>query len=364
VDAPGASNYDRIYIEYTRAGDSVTLHTIFYAAETGPNSSATVLSFAYLNATVSIGALQSSTWTIPATASSDNIYGGPASDSISGGPSNDTVEGYSNADYLDGGLGNDSLIGGEGDDFIFGGAGDDRLYGQWGYDILVGGDGIDTAAYTSGYKNQYRVTPNQDGTITVTGVEWNAVYDHSDILSGIEYVSFHDGVFAIADLLPHTVSGTDGKDRLGGSDKANVIFGRVGNDTITAKGGNDLIYGGLGKDTLTGGKGQDVFIFDTKPGKANLDRIIDFSVKEDSIWLDNEVFAKLGSKGSIGAPEKLNKGYFTIGAKAKDRNDYVIYNNKTGVLSYDADGSGKDAALGFAQLNKGLALTFKDFFVV
>ena len=67
----------------------------------------------------------------------------------------------------------------------------------------------------------------------------------------------------------------------------------------------------------------------------NLDTIGDFSVKDDSLRLDNAVFKKLGKVG------KLNKSYFTTGDKAKDKNDYIVYDKKTGILSYDADGSGR-----------------------
>ena len=36
--------------------------------------------------------------------------------------------------------------------------------------------------------------------------------------------------------------------------------------------------------------------------------------------------------------------------KAKDGNDYILYNKNTGVLSYDVDGSGSTAAVAFAVL--------------
>ncbi|MGO4574274.1 calcium-binding protein, partial [Microvirga sp. 2TAF3] len=58
------------------------------------------------------------------------------------------------------------------------------------------------------------------------------------------------------------------------------------------------------------------------------------------------------------------KGFFTIGDKAKDKDDYLIYNKKTGVLSYDADGSGKGTAVEIAKLSKNLKMTAADFFVI
>ena len=59
----------------------------------------------------------------------------------------------------------------------------------------------------------------------------------------------------------------------------------------------------------------------------------------------------------------MNKAYFAID-KAKDANDYIVYNKKTGGHSYDGDGSGAKAAIEFAQLKKGLGLTNKDFFII
>src|SRR4029079_13974062 len=86
--------------------------------------------------------------------------------------------------------------------------------------------------------------------------------------------------------------------------------------------------------------GKDTFVFDTKPSKAAMDTISDFSVKSDSIWLDNAVFKKLGKAGTKTKPAQLKKDFFVKGSEAKDKNDYLVYDKKKGLLSYDADGSG------------------------
>jgi Ca2+-binding RTX toxin-like protein len=96
---------------------------------------------------------------------------------------------------------------------------------------------------------------------------------------------------------------------------------------------------------------------------VSFDRIADFNAKYDSFLLDNAVFKKLGS-GTLSNPTELNAEFFTSSGKARERDDYLIYNKKTGVLSYDADGSGRGAAVEFAQLSKNLNLTYKDFFVI
>ncbi|WP_305072132.1 hypothetical protein [Microvirga puerhi] len=160
---------------------------------------------------------------------------------------------------------------------------------------------------------------------------------------------------AVKDVSVETVIGTAASD---------TIKGGNGDDRLSGEGGDDRIYGGGGKDVLTGGAGKDVFVFDTTLNKkTNLDKIVDFSVKDDTLWLDNAVFKKLG-KGSEAKPGKLNKAFFTIGDHAKDKNDYLIYDNKKGVLYYDADGAGKGKAVEITTLKKGLKMTAADFLII
>ena len=171
----------------------------------------------------------------------------------------------------------------------------------------------------------------------------------------------------------NVLQGLDGSDTLDGSGGNDALYGGVGLDKLAGGTGNDklyggteadTLYGGAGNDVLSGGTGKDVFVFNTKLNKkTNLDKIADFNVRDDSIFLDNAVFKKLG-KGYPTKPYKLNKKFFTVSDKAKDANDYLVYNAKTGVLSYDIDGSGAKAAVAIATLKKGLKLTYADFFVI
>ena len=158
--------------------------------------------------------------------------------------------------------------------------------------------------------------------------------------------------------------------KLTGNALDNSITGNVGKNTINGGAGSDKVNGGFGNDNLIGGSGKDAFLFTTKLGtfntdrKVNFDTLKDFRAKDDSIQLDNSIFKKLGKKGSEQKPVKLDKKFFVVGDKAKDKDDYVIYNNKTGVLSYDADGSGKGQTVEFAMLKNKPTLKVDDLFVI
>lgn len=71
---------------------------------------------------------------------------------------------------------------------------------------------------------------------------------------------------------------------------------------------------------------------------------------------------KLGSPASL-PTIKLKKAFFVVGTKAKDKNDYVVYNDKNGRLYYDADGSGKGKPIEVATLSKNLKMTAADFLI-
>jgi Ca2+-binding RTX toxin-like protein len=136
---------------------------------------------------------------------------------------------------------------------------------------------------------------------------------------------------------------------LTGNEFANNIQGNAGNNVLNGRAGNDM---------LTGLGGNDFFLFNTALNAAtNVDVITDFNVAADTIRLENAIFATL-------APGVLPAGAFRIGAAAGDAGDRIIYNSATGALFYDADGTGATAAIRFATLDPGLALTNADFIVV
>lgn len=160
------------------------------------------------------------------------------------------------------------------------------------------------------------------------------------------------------------VTGTGGTDVLTGDAFANVLTGGGGNDILNGYAGNDRLWGGLGNDHLTGGAGRDVFVFDTRTNaRTNVDRVTDFRSKDDSFYLDNKVFTKLGS-GSLSKPKKFKSDMFVEGRKAADREDRIVYDKRTGSLYYDQDGIGSKAQVKIGTLSNKEKLYYHDFLVI
>ncbi|QFU17202.1 hypothetical protein [Microvirga thermotolerans] len=233
------------------------------------------------------------------------------------------------------------------------------------------GDGF---AYTLLDDADRRFTLQGDRLLVAGGarLDYEAQASHRVVVRATAADGTHlDRAFTIAveDVRDEIVYGTvcnDGTRSVIGTDGNDTLIGGSGRDMLSGGLGNDTLFGRLGGDALVGGKGRDLFVFDTKPNtRTNVDRIVDFSVRDDTVALDNKVFKALGSKGSLSKPAKLNPKAFWKGAKAHDANDHVIYNPKTGALFYDADGAGTMASVKIAVLSKGLkSISFKDFFVI
>lgn len=138
---------------------------------------------------------------------------------------------------------------------------------------------------------------------------------------------------------------------------AGRIFGGDGADTIIGGLSNDIIFGGEGNDYLVGTPGKDAFVFDTKLHQFNIDRIVNFDVTEDRLWLDNRVF-NLGYEG-------LDEEQFCIGREAYEADHRIIYDIKTGAVAFDRDGSGETYhAVVFARVDPFTDLTASHFLTV
>ncbi|MGO4706653.1 M10 family metallopeptidase C-terminal domain-containing protein [Microvirga sp. 2MCAF38] len=251
----------------------------------------------------------------------------------------DILNGTAGKDACYGGLGNDTLRGLDGDDVLFGEQGNDRLYGGSGNDSLHGGTGNDLFGGGTGTDTVYF-----RGSINIK-VNLNKTGGQNTGLGIDKFVSIENLV------------GDEGRDSFIGNAQDNALLGNGGNDTLNGGAGNDVLVGGLGNDKLIGGPGMDSFVFNKKLGaKTNCDRIVDFTVGEDAIHLAKSIFKKIESG-------VLNENAFFIGAGAHDADDRIIYNDITGALYYDPDGTGSAHAIKFAVLSKFLLLTHESFLI-
>jgi Ca2+-binding RTX toxin-like protein len=135
---------------------------------------------------------------------------------------------------------------------------------------------------------------------------------------------------------PNIFVGGRGNDKLSGAGGADNLRGGVGSDTLSGGVGNDSLHGGAGVDRLIGGAGRDSFYFDVRISLANRDVITDFSHVYDTIRLENAFFKGMGAG-------LLKSKYFHAGTQAHDGDDHIIYDNATGALFYDSDGTGSHA---------------------
>ncbi len=272
----------------------------------------------------------------------DNIFFiGAASGSLYGGDGNDLVSG---------GDGQDAMYGGEGDDWLggnwqsatttdadslYGGGGRDALFGDGGDDVIYGGAGDDKGQIATASPDT--VTDNLVDFTVNAGLYGGDGNDYLDGGAGDDFID-----------------GGNGNDQAFGGSGADEIKGFAGNDELHGGGGDDVLFGGLGNDLMSGGGGADKFVFDTALGSTNVDRLRDVSRSEgDEIVLSATIFDAIGPS--------LGKKEFVIGNKAKDKNDYVIFNQKKGTIAYDEDGKGGEKAVVFATVEKGLKLAFSDF---
>ena len=149
--------------------------------------------------------------------------------------------------------------------------------------------------------------------------------------------------------------GGEGNDILDAGAGNDAVLGGGGDDKLTGGdgAGNDELRGGLGNDILRGDDGADKFFFDTQYGAGNVDTIRGFEVGVDKIVLSKAIFGEIGPS--------LAKSEFVVGKQAGDQNDRIIYSKKTGKLFFDADGTGGDAKVLIANLDKNLDLHVTDF---
>jgi Ca2+-binding RTX toxin-like protein len=227
-------------------------------------------------------------------------------DFVDGGDGDDIIMGSIGNDRLFGGAGNDSIIGSDDptyhpDAMISGGSGDDIIGAERGIRHSFGDEGNDTYvvhedAFWNEPADRIDYFDGGEGIDTLTyqyfqirgiNVDWMRSYDayQAANLPAARYMN-GDIISNVENLIA-----TNFDDMIIGSETANVIQGRGGNDSISGGLGDDTLDGGEGNDTLRGDDGADTLI-----GGAGDDIIYGGSGNDKLIGGDgnDQLFAEAG----------------------------------------------------------------------
>ena len=339
----------------------------------------------------------------------DLIVGDAGTNRLDGNDGNDFLKGAGGADTLSGGSDNDNLQGGDGNDRLLGGSGDDTMIGGNGDDVYVVSDAGDTIDETDG-----------SGIDRVESlISFSLASDTTGAVENLALIGFGN-LNGVGNALANTLVGNNSANNLNGNSGADLMQGRGGNDsyvvneagdvvdesvfgsfgtdevlsfvsfdlsgpkalgavenlrlgngtanlnahgnalanTLVGNDGVNVITGAAGNDTLTGDGGNDFFVFTTALNAAtNVDVIEDYTVAQDTMRLENLFFTGL-SNGTLAADA------FRVGTTAVDGSDRIIYNDDTGALFFDRDGTGAAAKVQFAEVDAGLAMSNAEFFVI
>jgi len=222
-----------------------------------------------------------------------------------------------------------NLTGNEFDNYLQGNNSPNRLDGGGGADTMAGLDGPDTY-YVDDPGDIVLETPGSHTDVVITAISY-ALFAGQDV-----------------EVLRTWGSATTEAVDFTGNELANTLIGNAAVNQLDGKSGADALWGYGGADG---------FAFTTALGGGNVDTIVGLEVGVDEILLENAVFTGL-------AAGPLDPNAFHTGSAAADASDRIIYNSATGALLFDVDGFGGTAAVQFATVSTGLALTASDFVVI
>ncbi|MBP0462421.1 matrixin family metalloprotease [Roseomonas sp. PWR1] len=242
-----------------------------------------------------------------ATEVEDLLLAGTAGLAANGNALANGITGNGAANRLYGDGGDDTLAGAAGNDTLDGGLGGDRLVGGPGDDMFMVNDPLDRVVELAG-GGRDRV---------VAGIAFTLPGEVEDLTLG--------GALAINGA---------------GNVLANLMTGNAAANRLDGGGGDDTLAGGPGFDTLVGGAGADRFVF-AGPGQG-ADRILDFAAVDDTVALSRAGFGGLLPLGALDA------GRFSGTGAATATGPKLVYTPATGLVRWDADGTGAGAAQNIA----------------
>jgi Ca2+-binding RTX toxin-like protein len=320
---------------------------------------------------------------INGTSGDDLLIGTPAGDTINGLGGNDTINGGEGSDLMDGGSGNDRLVASANDnDTLIGGDGNDTLDGAThsegggippAVETMDGGLGDDL--YIVDRAADFLTDAGGVDTVRADNISWtlgagfeNLVIANGETESfalgaGNELDNFIEGDYTVR------LEGRDGNDTLVGGGWEDTLLGGEGNDSLLGfdlsdqlfgDAGDDTLNGSIDRDTLTGGTGADTFVLEDS---TDQDLITDFQFGADILLIDGRyTFDEIGRSGDF-LPGDARFASNSTGT-AQDASDRLIYNNTTGELWYDADGTGATEGWVVAVLQGAPTLTASSIEVI
>lgn len=284
----------------------------------------------------------------------------------------ETVEASERADWLHAGdlptdqplvlhglAGDDTLLGGEAWSVLNGGAGNDLVRGGAGNESLSGGAGIDTLYGGAGRDMLDLYLPTfglAQGVKVNLGLASGQVLDdgfgHVETIKGFELVSLSaQDDEARGSTQSDLFYGNDGDDLLQGAAGDDFLYGGGGDDSLQGGRDGDWLQGGAGANVMTGSHGADRFILELSTG---LQEVTDFVSGLDYLILDADWL-------DFGGANSLTSDQLAFGVAASLGSHRVIYDQATGRLWVDADGSGAGQAQEIARLTNLVTLDVTDF---
>ena len=227
----------------------------------------------------------------------------------------DNLSGGNQAEIFYGKKGDDRLFGGRGDDsYRFDlGDGQDVIYDTAGQDKIVFGEGItpERVALSRDISSVWIKLLDENGDLTGDQIQIDNVFNFDGRVSEglIEEIVFNNGVrWGQSYLLTHLEQTiTDDADQVYGSEYADdlaakggddKLFGFAGNDVLKGEGGNDELLGdagddqltgGTGDDQLTGGLGNDTYLFSQGHGQDIINNYDSGTQRNDKIVFDASI---------------------------------------------------------------------------
>ena len=257
----------------------------------------------------------------------------------------------------------DTLKGTKGWDTLDGLAGDDKLTGDVGLDTFIISFGSDSITDfnnlgTGGGQEILQVSSSASVSATLKAA-WTATSaSFNNGAATLISSGMNIDLSAINQGQGWNLTNMGKTATLKGSMFNDVLTGGTATDYLSGGAGNDVLKGDKGVDNLTGGAGADTFRFSGGIGASNTDHITDFVSGVDKIQIDATLLTN-ETKGQISAAA------FTVGKTATNAAQHFVYDNTTGNLWYDADGSGtKVKAVLIGVLDDHAPLNANDVWIV